>query len=124
MPKNMEFSLPFPPTINNYYSRSYNGVYINKRGKHYTDLVLWTMRDKIGFSFGDARISMTIDLYAPDNRRRDLDNILKCTLDVMQKLFVYKDDSQIDELIVRRKSVLKKDGKLDIYIEEIILPIT
>src|SRR5437762_9311330 len=118
--KKMTFSLPFPPSINNYYSRSYNGVYINKRGKDYTDLVLWTMRDKIGFSFGDSRISVKIDLYAPDKRRRDLDNILKCTLDVMQKLLIYKDDSQIDELMISRKSVLTKDGKLDIYIEEII----
>lgn len=63
----------------------------------------------------DARLSVTIYAYPPDRRKRDLDNILKCLLDSLEKAQVFVDDSQIDELIIRR--VRPNDGKVVVNIK-------
>jgi crossover junction endodeoxyribonuclease RusA len=53
-----------------------------------------------------GRLDMAIVMCAPDRRRRDVDNILKATLDAMMHAGLYDDDSQIDRLsVVRGNSV-------------------
>lgn len=54
----------------------------------------------------DARLAVVVDLYPPDKRRRDVDNICKALLDAMQHAGVYEDDSQIDDLHIRRRDVV------------------
>ena len=51
--------------------------------------------------FGSARVSVTIDVYWPDRRRRDLDNAVKSILDGCTKAALWDDDSQVAELTVR-----------------------
>jgi crossover junction endodeoxyribonuclease RusA len=48
-------------------------------------------------------LSVQVNVFPPDRRRRDLDNILKATLDAMQHGGVYADDSQIHRLLVERE---------------------
>lgn len=47
---------------------------------------------------------MSIDIEAapPDRRRRDLDNLLKALLDMLQHAEVYNDDYQVADLRIRR----------------------
>lgn len=45
----------------------------------------------------DDRFALTANVYWPDARRRDLDNVVKAVADSLNGL-VYIDDSQIDEL--------------------------
>lgn len=52
-----------------------------------------------------------MDAFPPDRRRRDLDNLQKPVLDVLQHAGVYEDDSQIDLLITRRREVVP-EGRL------------
>jgi crossover junction endodeoxyribonuclease RusA len=59
-------------------------------------------------------------VFPPDNRRRDLDNVLKAILDSLEDAKVFKDDSLIDDLRVRRMDTFK-DGKIEIGIEIIEL---
>jgi len=56
--------------------------------------------------------------YPPDNRRRDLDNLIKATLDSLQGANFFLDDSQIDKLSIDRMQI-KKGGQLLVIIEEI-----
>lgn len=56
-----------------------------------------------------------MDAFPPDRRRRDLDNILKCTQDSLAHAGVYKDDSQIDLLTVRRRD-LAPGGLINVQI--------
>jgi len=68
----------------------------------------------------DCRLKVDILVFPPDNRRRDLDNVLKAVLDSLEDAKVFKDDSLIDDLRVRRMDTFK-DGKIEIGIEIIEL---
>ncbi len=59
-----------------------------------------------------------MDVYPPDRRRRDLDNVLKALLDSLAHAKVYEDDSQIDVLVVDRKEVCGK-GYVVVNVEEL-----
>ena len=49
------------------------------------------------------RLAMCMDAFPPDRRRRDLDNLQKAICDSLAHAGVYDDDSQIDQLFVRRR---------------------
>lgn len=53
----------------------------------------------------DGRLEVRVTVCTPDNRRRDLDNVQKALLDALAKGGAYRDDSQIDRLVVERGSV-------------------
>lgn len=55
-----------------------------------------------GFS---ARVSVRIDLHAPNKRKWDIDNRTKCVFDALVKAGVLKDDELIDDLRVVRGEV-------------------
>jgi len=50
----------------------------------------------------DGPLVVTIDVHPPDRRRRDLDNLFKGILDALEKGGAYHDDSQIEDLRIRR----------------------
>jgi crossover junction endodeoxyribonuclease RusA len=60
---------------------------------------------------------MRVVAVAPDNRCRDLDNILKALQDALQDAGVYNDDHQIDDLRVTRTAP-QKPGWVDVDITE------
>lgn len=59
---------------------------------------------------------MTITANAPDLRKRDLDNLLKQTLDALQHAGIFKDDGQIDQILIRR-GIKASAGNLEISID-------
>ena len=46
----------------------------------------------------EGKMCVVIEAWRPDYRRRDLDNLLKATLDGLAHAGVYDDDSQIVDL--------------------------
>lgn len=56
--------------------------------------------------------------YPPDRRKRDLDNHLKIPIDSMMHMGLFHDDSQIDEIYIRRHPPMK-DGCMEISVFEI-----
>jgi crossover junction endodeoxyribonuclease RusA len=66
--------------------------------------------------FGDARLAVTIKLYPPDRRVRDIDNVVKSTLDALCQAEVFTDDGQIDALFVTREELVKW-GAAEIFIQ-------
>jgi crossover junction endodeoxyribonuclease RusA len=65
----------------------------------------------------ENKIVVQIQAYRPDERKRDLDNLLKAPLDALAKAGVYKDDSQIVDL--RIFWAKEKGGMLKILISEV-----
>lgn len=98
-------TLPWPPTVNTYY-RNLNGkTLISEKGRGYRKAVadqVLIQRAAKGYA---GRLGVLIEAYPPDKRARDLDNILKSLLDALTKSGVWADDSQIDDLQVKRMTV-------------------
>lgn len=111
----MQIRLPYPPSINHYYRAWRNRVVISAAGVRYRRDVAAVTEGQQKL-LGRLRLEMTV--YPPDRRRRDMDNVLKATLDALQHAGLYDDDSQIDELIVKRGNKVIA-GCLVVNLEEI-----
>lgn len=113
----IEMTLPWPPSVNTYW-RNFDGrMIISARGREYRETVgdQMTLQKMVKHFKGQLRVE--IEAFRPDKRRRDLDNLLKATLDGLAHAGVYEDDSQIVDLrIYWAKDI---GGMLKIKIEEI-----
>ena len=61
-------------------------------------------------------MKLSIILRVPDKRKRDIDNVLKAIFDGIESSGIIEDDSQIEELHIKRGDVLK-GGKVIMTIE-------
>lgn len=64
----------------------------------------------------EEAVSVLMLCFFPDYRRRDLDNLVKPFLDGLQE-WVIEDDSQVEELIVRREGVDEEDPRIEVRVE-------
>jgi len=110
-------TLPWPPSVNNYWHKNRTHVYLSARGRAYRAEVLKAVVG-LGRYGADARLQVSITAYPPDRRRRDVDNLLKCTLDSLEHARVFADDSQVDKLSIDRAGVIK-GGQLEITIQSV-----
>lgn len=98
------FILPLPPSVNHLY------VYQPRKGRVALAEHARVWRAEVVLTIGaarpvqpppGARLHLTVRLYFPDHRKRDLDNALKLLFDAVAAALAF-DDSQIDELHVSR----------------------
>lgn len=95
--------LPWPPTVNHYWVRTGKRCFVGSKGIAFRKEVI-NACNETGLKFSPtSRLCVDIQAFPPDKRRRDLDNLLKATLDSLQHAGVYKDDNQIDRIIINRK---------------------
>ena len=128
----IELELPWPPCINHYKKpgrivRTVTGklyqmkVNTNETTRFYYEVwvKIRNMKAREGLkSFQGSTISVEVDAYPPDKRKRDLDGILKVLLDSMQRGGLYDDDYQIARLLVTRKDMIEQ-GKVVVRIQEL-----
>jgi crossover junction endodeoxyribonuclease RusA len=113
--RELSFTIPYPHgiSVNKVWKRSARGIYVDK------DVLYYKMDVKSKCNtleaFGKEKVCVSISMFPPDNRRRDVDNILKVTLDALTYAGLIEDDSQIMQLLVRKFDKVKA-GKLDILI--------
>jgi len=114
----IEITLPWPPSVNTYW-RNFDGrMIISARGREYRETVGDQMILQKMVKHFKGQLRVEIEAYRPDKRRRDLDNLLKATLDGLAHAGVYEDDSQIVDLhIYWAKDI---GGMLKIKIEELL----
>lgn len=113
----MVIQLPWPPSINHYYIRTSKGVIINKKGREYRKHVYYSCLEHQGLFTDIDRLRLFIIAHPPDKKRRDLDNLLKVVQDSLQFAKVFPDDSQIDELSIRRSG--SRFGMIEVTVEKI-----
>lgn len=109
----------FPPTLN-----ELNRMHFMQRAKlkeHWEDIVSESCRD-----YGIKpmkRISMTLEFYFPDKRRRDLDNYafaFKFIGDALVKLGILPDDSSDDIVELRViKGGISKPKHINVHLIEL-----
>lgn len=94
----IELTLPWPPTVNTYWRMWRNRMVISDGGRKYRKAV-WeqVIQQALGKRVRNRAV-VTIQAFRPDNRRRDLDNLLKAVLDALTAAEVWDDDSQITDL--------------------------
>lgn len=100
--------LPFPPTVNSYYSAGHGKVrYVSKAGHLFREKVLIDINEQAAGIQLDGRLNVEVILYPPDRRTRDLDNYMKALLDAITHAGFWADDEQIDQLSIMRGEVVK-----------------
>jgi len=98
--------LPYPPSVNHYWGQFGKQKFIGKKGKEFRMAVSEVCID-MELSTLDGRLAVHVAIWPPDNRKRDVDNVLKPLLDAMEHAGVYENDSQIDELHIIRHPPIK-----------------
>jgi Holliday junction resolvase RusA-like endonuclease len=97
----IHFRLPLPPSVNAYKKISRFGQpYTTKACQKWKNEAGWMavlqFREQSGRLFtGDISVSFLFE------KRGDLDNRIKPTLDMLQEMHVFRDDSQVVEIIAR-----------------------
>ena len=117
----MILTLPWPPSINHYWRRVGPRTLLSREGRVFRRNVCAILggggprKPPAG-----GRVALAMDAFPPDRRRRDLDNIAKPVLDVLEHAGVYEDDSQVDLLVTRRREPIG-GGRLDVRVDELPL---
>ena len=113
----VKFELEYPPSVNHYYVRTKKGMAIGKPGRLYRKTSIVNLRQHQNHFTKNQRLAIVINVFPPDKRKRDLDNLLKCCLDSIQYSLVFPHDNQLDLItVIRREPV--EGGKLSIWLRE------
>ena len=113
-----EITLPYPPSVNNYWRAVRGRMLISREGRAYKQSVCIEVLTKGRRKVLTGFLAMTVEIYPPDNRRRDIDNTAKAVLDALGAAHVYEDDYQIADLrLVRRK--VSRPGRVEVRITEV-----
>ncbi|HGJ5860298.1 MAG TPA: RusA family crossover junction endodeoxyribonuclease [Arsenophonus nasoniae] len=110
--------IPFPPSVNHYWYHAKHRHFITAKGRAYREAVIAEIRNKKLCKHLSKRLSVEIEVYPPDRRKRDIDNLMKAPIDALCHGGLIVDDSQIDILRIERKEILK-GGKLVITVWEL-----
>lgn len=106
MPTSADFELPYPPSVNHYWRMWRGRMVISTEGRAYRGRVARVLR-LAGAQPIDGPLAVHVEVYPPDERRRDLDNVQKALFDALQHGGAYRDDSQIVWLLVEKAATVR-----------------
>lgn len=110
-------TLPWPPSTNRIWRSVGTRVLLSREGRQYRAEVAAVVMQARVQGFGRQKVRLSIEAVMPDNRRRDLDNLLKAANDAMQAARVFEDDSQIVDLRIRNAGMDRDNPRLDVTLE-------
>lgn len=105
-----ELYLPYPPTVNNYYVKTRQGVFISGKGNKFREAVATSVIEQLPDVSIEHKCIVEIVLYPPDKRKRDIDNCLKALLDSLTKCGLWHDDVLIDQIFLYRGITMSPMG--------------
>ena len=110
----MMYELPYPPTTNHAYTVARGRKIKTAVARQYAERVWHIVRAERGVAVDlqGERLLVSIVVYAPDARRRDLSNTEKLATDAVFAALGL-DDSQIDDLRLTRALVDRKRPRLE-----------
>ena len=98
--KEFACTLPWPPSVNTYDTVWKGRKILSKKGKQFKKDCAEHIKPQSEPMTGKLKVNVVVSF--PDKRKRDLDNLLKPILDVLDDYNVYVDDSQIWDLRITR----------------------
>lgn len=116
--------IPWPPSVNRIWRhlviRGAGRTVMSKEGREYRARVAAELSGT--FRGRPPRyaepVAVVIRAYPPDERRRDLDNVLKAALDALSAAGVWDDDCRVADLRIVRMAPVR-DGRLDVAVEPV-----
>jgi crossover junction endodeoxyribonuclease RusA len=113
--------LPFPPSVNRLWRQFKGRTILSAEGRKYRKAVadsLYVAKYQHGdvmatWGCPDA-FSVHIKAFMPDARRRDLDNLLKASLDALTHTGLWEDDSQIKRLTIEHCGIDRDNPRLEV----------
>ncbi len=116
----LTFDVPVPPTTNHAYATVNGRRVLSAAGRVFKQEVRLLARLAANAQewIPEAPWSLTLRLYFPTARRRDLSNTVKLLEDAISEALGF-DDSQIDRLVVERAGVDKARPRAEVVLEEL-----
>ena len=99
----IELELPFPPVGEPLLPPGGAADADQPRGAQVRERVCCAPRGDRGSGRLTGPLRVEIEVYPPDRRRRDIDNVQKALLDALEHGGAYRDDSQIVELTIEKR---------------------
>lgn len=130
MTRSLQFTVPWPPTVNTYWDtitipvkgkpgKRRATMILSARAKEYRLLVASAVRtQRVPCRLLTGKLQLHFTAFPPDRRERDLDNLFKGMLDSLVHAGVMANDSEIDDLRIVRRHIVA-GGTMQVYIEEI-----
>lgn len=114
------FRLDYPPSVNTYWRRAGNRIYLSPAGRKYKKDVALSCDVQCHAAPLLGRLGVHIELASPNKTRdTDLDNRLKAILDALEGV-AYENDRQIDHLIIKRLPIdAGGDGYADVIVSKL-----
>jgi len=96
---------PWPPTLNTYYSIFGGRKILSRRGRRYKEELAGLLALKQTRLTAPERggIEAVIELWPPDKRKRDWDNLHKAVFDSLTQAGIIEDDSLVKKATVEFK---------------------
>lgn len=98
----LEIEIPFPPSVNHYWRRVGHRTLISREGRAFRARIARILAVR-RLAPLEGPLEMDMEVYPPDRRRRDLDNLWKAVLDAFEHGGAYLDDSQFVRLQIFRR---------------------
>ena len=95
----MRFQFEFPPSTNNLWMPvKGKGLVKTKEYRAWQDANAWIIRQQIGMEKIEGQFEIHLVFERPDRRKRDLDNLIKSSLDCIVNARVVHDDHLCQKL--------------------------
>jgi len=102
-----KLTLPFPPSINHYWKHRAIGrrasVYLSSEAIAYREAV---KKSIVATKPLETRLSVSVQLHAPNRRKYDIDNRIKSLLDALTHCGIWVDDELIDKIEITRGNII------------------
>lgn len=113
----MKLTLPFPPSVNGYWRATNTGMKISASGRSFRSNAIAAILTQLKRRPQPitVNVEVTVLLYPPDKRNRDLDNYQNALFDSLTHAGVWVDDRQIKRFTVEWGDQVKQ-GKAEVTI--------